>query len=150
MINSLKLKKILLVEDDVRDIELVQESLLEYKLVNELAVVRDGAEALDYLFKINEYKNLPSGYPILILLDMKLPKLNGLEVLEKVKADDKLKFIPVVIMTSSREIRDLEACYRMGVNAYVVKPVVFSEFVKAIKTLGMFWALINEPPPFDL
>lgn len=144
-----KIKKILLVEDDIRDIELTLDALLEYNLANEVAVARDGVDALDYLYKRGEHANRPNGYPVLILLDLKMPKIDGIEVLKAIKSDEEMRKVPVVVMTSSREIRDLEECYKLGVNAYVVKPVKFTEFVKAVKALGMFWALINEPPPFN-
>ncbi len=141
------LKSILLAEDDPRDIELTLTALGESGLVNGITVVRDGVEALDYLYQSGQFKSRPGGNPVVILLDLKMPKLNGLQVLRQIKADEKLRFIPVVIVTSSRETRDLEECYKLGVNAYVVKPVRFSDFVSAVKGIGVFWALINEPPP---
>lgn len=141
------LKRILLVEDDPKDIELTLVALAEYNLANEVVVVRDGVEALDYLYCRGSFKERPAGNPVVILLDLKMPKLDGIQVLQQLKADEHMRFIPVVALTSSRESRDLEECYRLGVNAYVVKPVRFHEFVEAIKQVGVFWALINEPPP---
>jgi CheY-like chemotaxis protein len=140
-------KKILLVEDDPRDVELTLAALEEYHLANKVAVVCDGAEALDYLYRRGKFKTRADGNPILVLLDLKMPKVNGLEVLKIVKADEHLKIIPIVVLTSSRETPDLIECYKHGVNAYVVKPVDFSEFMQAVKQLGVFWAAVNEPPP---
>jgi CheY-like chemotaxis protein len=141
------LKRILLVEDSKEDIEMTLEGLSEHNLANDVIVVRDGAEGLDYLYKRGKFKDRPSGNPAVILLDVKMPKVNGLEVLKTIKADEKLKIVPVVILTSSREESDLFESYKLGVNAYVVKPVNFQEFIAAIKHLGIFWALLNEPPP---
>lgn len=141
------LKKILLVEDNPNDIELTLEALSENNIANAVDVTRDGEEALDYLRYKGSFSSRPACNPAVILLDLKLPKINGLEVLKTIRGDDKLKMIPVVILTSSREESDLIEGYRLGVNAYVVKPVDFNEFVRAIKTLGLFWAIINEPPP---
>ncbi|MDD2903669.1 MAG: response regulator [Syntrophales bacterium] len=141
------IKRILLVEDDLKDIELTLNALSEHNLANEIVVARDGVEALDYLYRREEFKNRPKGNPVAILLDIKMPRMDGLQVLKHLKADEQMRLIPVVILTSSRESRDLEECYRLGVNAYVVKPVRFTEFVKAVKEIGVFWALINEPPP---
>jgi CheY-like chemotaxis protein len=142
----MSLKKILLVEDDPRDVELTLAALAEHNLANQVMVVRDGAEALDYLYRREKFKNRANGHPVLVLLDMKLPKVNGLEVLKIIKADEQLKIIPVVVLSSSRETPDVVECYRHGVNAYVVKPVDFTEFMKAVKLLGVFWAAINVPP----
>ena len=141
------LGRILLVEDDPNDVELTLTALEEYQLVNEVVVARDGEEALDYLYRRGGFERRADGNPAVVLLDLKLPKVDGLEVLQQVRADEKLKMIPVVVLTSSHEERDLVASYRLGVNAYVVKPVDFHEFVNAVKDLGGFWALINEPPP---
>ena len=141
------LGRILLVEDDPNDVELTLTALEEYHLVNEVVVARDGEEALDYLHRRGAFERRPNGNPAVLLLDLKLPKVDGLEVLQQVRSDDKLKMIPVVVLTSSHEERDLVATYKLGVNAYVVKPVDFHEFVNAVKDLGGFWALINEPPP---
>jgi CheY-like chemotaxis protein len=139
------LKRILLVEDDPNDIELTIGALRECNLANEIVIARDGVEALDYLYRRGNFASHPDGNPIVILLDLKMPKLDGLQVLRQLKSDEELRFIPIVILTSSRESRDLEECYRLGINAYVVKPVRFTEFVEAVKGLGVFWALINEP-----
>ena len=141
------LQRILMVEDDPRDVELSLTALEQYKLANEVVVVGDGEEALDYLYRRGKFMARADGNPAVILLDLKLPKVDGLEVLQQIKADEALKVIPVVVLTSSREERDMVASYKLGVNAYVVKPVDFHQFVNAVKELGIFWALINEPPP---
>lgn len=141
------LKSILLAEDDARDVELTLEALSEHHIANQVVVARDGAEALDFLYARGTFKNRPPGNPAVILLDIKMPKIDGLEVLKTVKTDEQLKMIPVVVLTSSREERDLIGSYQSGANAYVVKPVNFQEFVQAAKQLGIFWALLNEPPP---
>ena len=138
---------ILMVEDDPRDVELSLTALEEYHLANEVVVTRDGEEALDYLYCRGKFSGRPRGHPSVVLLDLKLPKVDGLEVLQQIKSDQALAMIPVVVLTSSREERDMVASYKLGVNAYVVKPVDFHEFVNAIKELGIFWALVNEPPP---
>ena len=140
------LKRILLVEDDPKDIELTLDALTEHNLANDVIVARDGVEALDYLYRRGLYSDRPEGQPVVILLDLKMPKLDGLQVLKQLKADEDMRVIPIVILTSSREDRDLEECYKLGVNAYVVKPVRFIEFVEAVKQIGVFWALFNEPP----
>ena len=145
-----KLGRILMVEDDAKDVELTLTALEDYNLANEVVVVRDGEEALDYLYTRGAFQTRAQGNPAVMLLDLKLPKVNGLEVLKQIKSDDKLKLIPVVVLTSSKEEKDMVASYKLGVNAYVVKPVDFHEFVNAIKELGVFWALINEPPPGSL
>ena len=145
-----ELGRILLVEDDPKDIDLTLTALEEYKLANEVVVVRDGAEALDYLHTRGNYRSRSRENPAVLLLDLKLPKVDGLEVLREIRSDERLKLIPVVVLTSSREDRDMVASYKLGVNAYVVKPVDFHEFVNAIKELGVFWAVINEPPPGSL
>jgi len=141
------LGRILLVEDDPRDVELTLTALAEYNLANEVTVARDGQQALDYLHCREEFSTRPNENPAVLLLDLKLPKIDGLEVLQQVKSDDRLKRIPVVVLTSSREEVDMMRSYELGVNAYVVKPVDFHEFVNAVKELGVFWAVINEPPP---
>jgi CheY-like chemotaxis protein len=141
------LRRILMVEDDARDVELSLTALEQYNLANEVVILGDGEEALDYLFQRGKFMGRPSGNPAVLLLDLKLPKVDGLEVLQQIKTDDRLKMIPVVVLTSSREESDMVASYQLGVNAYVVKPVDFHEFVNAVKELGIFWALINEPPP---
>jgi len=142
-----ELGRILIVEDDPKDVELTLTALEEYNLANEVVVTRDGEEALDYLYCRGNFKMRTSDNPAVLLLDLKLPKVDGLEVLQQIKSDEKLRMIPVVVLTSSREERDMVASYKLGVNAYVVKPVDFHEFVNAIKELGIFWAVINEPPP---
>ena len=142
-----KLGRILMVEDDPKDVELTLTALEEYNLANEVIVTRDGEQALDYLYCRGEYKTRSNGNPAVMLLDLKLPKVDGLEVLKQIKSDGKLRMIPVVVLTSSKEEKDMVASYKLGVNAYVVKPVDFHEFVNAIKELGVFWAVINEPPP---
>ena len=142
-----KLGRILMVEDDPKDVELTLTALEEYNLANEVIVTRDGEQALDYLYCRGEYKTRSSGNPAVMLLDLKLPKVDGLEVLKQIKSDGELRMIPVVVLTSSKEEKDMVASYKLGVNAYVVKPVDFHEFVNAIKELGVFWAVINEPPP---
>jgi len=139
-------KRILYAEDDPRDIELTLVALADHKLTNEIVIVNDGEEALDYLYKRGNFQKRGNGNPALILLDIKMPKVDGLEVLRQVKSDPDLKAIPVVILTSSREEKDLIAGYNLGVNAFVVKPVGFPNFVDAIKEIGLFWALLNEPP----
>jgi CheY-like chemotaxis protein len=141
------LGRILLVEDDAKDVELTLTALEEYHLANEVVVVHDGVEALDYLYRRGAFQMRSDESPAVILLDLKLPLVDGMEVLKQVKADEKLKMIPIVVLTSSREESDLVSSYKLGVNAYVVKPVDFHEFVNAIKELGFFWAVINEPPP---
>jgi CheY-like chemotaxis protein len=142
-----ELGRILIVEDDPKDVELTLTALEEYNLANEVVVTRDGEEALDYLFCRGNFQTRTSENPAVLLLDLKLPKVDGLEVLQQMKSDEKLRMIPVVVLTSSREEKDMVASYKLGVNAYVVKPVDFHEFVNAIKELGIFWAIINEPPP---
>lgn len=142
-----KLGRILMVEDDSKDVELTLEALKDYNLANEVVVTHDGEQALDYIYCRGEYKLRSGDNPAVILLDLKLPKVDGMEVLKQIKSDAKLKMIPVVVLTSSREERDMVSSYQLGVNAYVVKPVDFHEFVNAIKELGAFWAVVNEPPP---
>jgi len=141
------LGRILLVEDDPRDVELTLTALEEYKLANEVVVARDGQQALDYLRSQGQYSGRAGENPAVLLLDLKLPKVDGLEVLKEIRTDDRLKLIPVVVLTSSQEEKDMIRSYTLGVNAYVVKPVDFHEFINAVKELGVFWALINEPPP---
>ncbi len=142
-----ELKRILLVEDNANDIELTLSALAENLLANEVIVVRDGQEALDYLRRQGVFKMRAPGNPAVVLLDLKLPKVDGLEVLHAVKNDPSLKTIPVVMLTSSREEQDVIGSYSGGVNAYVVKPVELDRFVKALRELGLFWAVLNEPPP---
>ena len=140
-------RTILLAEDNANDAELTLTALREHRIANDITVVRDGAAALDYLYRRGAFHDRSPEPPGLILLDLKMPKVDGLEVLQAVRADPVLKVLPVVILTSSREEADLVQSYRLGVNAYVVKPVVFEDFMAAVKVLGQFWAVINEPPP---
>jgi CheY-like chemotaxis protein len=142
--------RILIVEDDPNDVELTLTALADYNLANEVVVTRDGQQALDYLYRRGEFNTRSTENPAVILLDLKLPKVDGLEVLQQIKSDERLKMIPVVVLTSSHEEKDLIRSYSLGVNAYVVKPVDFHEFVNAVKELGVFWAIINEPPPCSL
>jgi CheY-like chemotaxis protein len=141
------IERILLVEDDHKDVELVLSALEENHLANEVLVVRDGEEALDYLHRRAHFRLRRPGNPAVILLDLKIPKVHGLDVLKQIKSDPKLRSVPVVVLTSSTEEPDLAQSYQHGVNAYVVKPVDFSQFVVALKQIGLFWAVINEPPP---
>lgn len=141
------LKRILLVDDSARDREMTIDALDTHNLANEVVALRDGAEALDYLYKRGAFADRAEGPPVVILLDLKMPRVDGLEVLRQVKSDPALKRIPVVMMTSSREEQDVIGSYELGVNAYVVKPVRFEEFVDAVRQLGGFWAVLNEPPP---
>lgn len=142
--------RILLVEDSPRDAELALDALAANSLANEVVHVRDGADALDYLHRRGPFADRSNGEPAVVLLDLKMPKVDGLEVLRQMKSDPHLKLIPVVVMTSSREEGDVLRSYELGVNAYVVKPVKFGEFVDAVKQVGAFWAVINEPPPGSL
>lgn len=144
---TVNVKRILLVEDNANDAELTLTALAENHFANEVDLVRDGAEAIEYLFRQGKYAERVTDNPSVVLLDLKLPKMDGLEVLEKIKGDEKLRTIPVVMLTSSREEQDLVRSYDLGVNAYVVKPVEFGEFMSALKELGLFWAVINQPPP---
>jgi CheY-like chemotaxis protein len=141
------LKRILLVDDDKSDVELTLLAMEEHNLANDVNVAHDGEEALDYLFRRGEFEQLPAGNPAVVLLDLKMPKVDGLEVLSQIRADENLKRIPVVVLTSSREERDIVESYELGVNAYVVKPVDFAKFVAAVKEIGLFWAVLNETPP---
>ena len=141
------LKRILLVDDSPRDTELVLEALAANHLANEVVSLGDGAEALDYLYRRGPFAGRTNGQPAVVLLDLKMPKVDGMEVLRQVKADPELKVIPVVVMTSSREEQDLVNSYQLGVNAYVVKPMKFTQFVEAVTQLGAFWAILNEAPP---
>ena len=144
------LKPILLVEDNPKDLELTLIALGKSNLANEVVTVRDGEECLDYLYCRGAYVDRPKGHPAVVLLDLKLPKVDGLQVLEAIKQDNDLQGIPVVMLTTSREEQDLVRSYRLGVNAYVVKPVAFKEFMVAVQELGIFWAVLNEPPPGSL
>jgi len=141
------LKPILLVEDDARDLELTLVALERSELANEVVVVRDGAQALEYLRREGEFAERPAGNPAVVLLDLKLPKVDGLEVLKAVRETPELRSLPIVMLTSSHEEGDVVRSYELGVNAYVVKPVEFKAFVSAIADLGVFWAVLNEPPP---
>jgi CheY-like chemotaxis protein len=140
-------KRILLVDDDSRDVELVLASLEEHNLADEVVVARDGAEALDYLYRRGLFSDRPVGHPVVVFLDLKMPKVDGHEVLRTIKSDLELKSIPVVVLTSSRELQDLVISYKNHANAYVVKPVAFDSFVDTVKQLGLFWVLTNEPVP---
>jgi CheY-like chemotaxis protein len=142
-----ELKRVLLVEDSPNDAELTLTALEDSGLSNEVVWVKDGQEALEYLYKTGAFENRRDGHPAVVLLDLKLPKVDGLQVLERVKGDPDLKQVPVVMLTSSREEVDVARSYGLGVNAYVVKPVGFPDFVKALRELGLFWAVVNQPPP---
>jgi len=139
--------KILFVEDDARDVELTLEALRDKNLVNEVVVARDGEQALEYIYRRGAYVDRPVGDPVVVLLDLKMPKIGGVEVARQLRSDPRTHLIPIVILTSSRESRDLDECYRIGVNAYVVKPVHFADFISAVRQVGVFWALLNEAPP---
>lgn len=141
------LRSILLVDDSPRDTELALEALAQHNLANEVVALRDGVEALDYLYQRGQFTDRAGGQPAVVLLDIKMPKVDGIEVLRQIKSDPQLKLIPVVVLTSSREEQDLVNSYQLGVNAYIVKPVLFQEFVEAVKQVGAFWAVMNEPPP---
>lgn len=143
----MNLGKILLAEDDPRDAELTLEALREHNLANEVVHVRDGVEVLDYLHARGAFTGRPTGNPVVVLLDLKMPRVGGVEVVRQVKSHATLRVIPIVVLTSSRESRDLSECYHLGVNAYVVKPVDFGDLVGAVRSLGVFWAMLNEPPP---
>ncbi|MEW6212682.1 MAG: response regulator [Acidobacteriota bacterium] len=140
-------KKILMAEDNPNDVELTLTALAEHNLANEVIVARDGVEAMDYLYRRGRFDQMPNGNPLVIFLDLKMPRMDGLEVLRQVKGDPDLKTIPVVVLTSSAEEQDVVESYNLGVNAYVVKPVVFDNFIEVVKQLGLFWVLMNEPPP---
>jgi CheY-like chemotaxis protein len=128
-------------------VELTLDALTEYKLANEIQVARDGVEALDYLLRRGAFAERPPGHPVVVLLDLKMPRVDGIEVLRQMRSDEDLRLVPVVVLTSSAESRDMEECYHIGINAYVVKPVRFTAFIEAVKHIGVFWALINQPPP---
>jgi CheY-like chemotaxis protein len=142
-----EIKRILLAEDDENDVELTIAALDQHNLANRVDVARDGEEALDYLYRRGKFADRAMGNPVVILLDLKMPKVDGLEVLKQIKSDDQLKMIPVVVLTSSREELDIVKSYELGVNAYVVKPVDFEQFLDSVKKLGLFWAVLNETPP---
>jgi len=141
------LKRILLAEDNERDVELTLAALDEHNLANEVVVARDGEEALDYLYTRGKFAGHANGLPVVVLLDLKMPKVDGLEVLRQMRHDPNIRHVPVVMVTSSREEQDLVRSYELGVNAYVVKPVDFQKFVESVRQIGVFWAIINEPPP---
>ena len=145
-----ELKRILLAEDNEKDVELTLAAMEEHHLANEVVVVSDGAEALDYLYRRGKFAARQNGQPAVVLLDLKMPKVDGLEVLRVIKSSPELKSLPVVMLTSSHEEQDLVQSYRLGVNAYVVKPVDFRQFISAVKELGIFWALVNQAPPASL
>ena len=138
--------EILLVEDDPNDVELTLHALRHNNLTNRIYVTRDGAEALDYIFATGAYVGRPTRQPRVILLDLKLPLVDGLEVLQRLKGDPHTRAIPVVVLTSSREERDVVESYRLGVNSYIVKPVDFEQFTEAVRQMGLYWVLLNEPP----
>jgi CheY-like chemotaxis protein len=142
-----EIRTILFAEDNPRDVELTLEALGDHNLVNNVIVVRDGVETMEYLRREGKYKQRKTGNPAVLLLDIKMPRMDGIEVLRAIRSDNLLKMLPVVMLTSSREERDLIKSYELGVNAYVVKPVDFKEFIEAVKQLGIFWAVINEAPP---
>lgn len=142
----MKSKTILLVEDDPKDVELTLIALEDYKLGNQIIVAKNGIIALDYLYRRGEFAQRPKGHPVVVLLDLKMPKVSGLEVLRQVKSDPDLKNIPIVVLTSSREEQDIVESYNLGVNAYVVKPVAFQKFMEVVRQLGLFWILTNEVP----
>ena len=141
------LKRVLLAEDSAKDVELTLEALGEHHLANEVVVVRDGVEAMEYLTRTGRFAQRPAGNPAVVLLDLKMPRMDGLEVLRAMRAHEQLRTIPAVMLTSSTEERDVVESYSLGVNAYVVKPVAFTDFIEAIKQLGLFWAVLNQPPP---
>lgn len=142
-----ELKTILIAEDNPQDLELTIEALTEHKIANEVIAVRDGVEAMEYLNCEGRYKNRKNENPAVLLLDIKMPRMDGIEVLEEIRKHERLKNLPVVMLTSSREEPDLKKCYNLGVNAYVVKPVDFRDFADAVKHIGIFWAIFNEQPP---
>ena len=145
-----ELKRILLAEDNPNDVELALEALNQHNLANEVVVANDGVEALDYLYYRNKFAARAGGLPAVVLIDLKMPRVDGVEVLRQIKSDPQLRSIPVVILTSSREEPDLKKCYDLGCNAYVVKPVDFQQFAGTVSKLGCFWAIINEPPPANV
>ena len=142
-----EVKTILIADDSPKDIELTISALAEKNLANNVVVTEDGEETMDYLYKVGKFAGYPKGNPAVILLDIKMPKMDGIEVLRRIRADIKLKLIPVIMVTSSLEERDLVESYKLGANSYVVKPVDIVQFIDAIKVLGQYWAVINQPPP---
>ena len=143
----IEIRTILFAEDNPKDVELTLEALSDYNLANNVIVVKDGVETMEYLRREGKYKQRKKGNPAVLLLDIKMPRMDGIEVLRTIRSDNLLKMLPVVILSSSREEQDLIKSYELGVNAYVVKPVDFKEFIEAVKQLGIFWAVINEAPP---
>lgn len=141
------LRTILLVEDNLQEVELTLEALSEFNFANHVEVAKDGVEAMEYLHCEGKFLVRKQGNPAVILLDIKMPRMDGIEVLQAIRSDEKLRLIPVVMLTSSREEQDLIKSYELGVNAYVVKPVEFKKFIDAVKQIGLFWALLNELPP---
>lgn len=146
MMNT-EVKRILIVDDSPKDVELTIAALTEKNLANEVDVAEDGEEALDYLYKRGKFANNSNGNPAVILLDIKMPKLNGIEVLRHIRSEPRFKFIPIIMVTSSREDKDLIECYKLGANSYVVKPVDIVQFINSIKAVGQYWAVINQLPP---
>jgi CheY-like chemotaxis protein len=144
-----ELKTILLAEDNPNDMELTIEALKEHRLANQVIAVSDGVEVMEYLNYEGRFRNRPKGNPVVLLLDIKMPRMDGIEVLEAIRNNERLKTLPVVMLTSSREEPDLQKCYALGVNAYVVKPVDFKDFLDAVKNIGVFWAMLNEQPPTE-
>ncbi|OPL13188.1 MAG: two-component system response regulator [delta proteobacterium ML8_D] len=144
-----ELKTILLAEDNPQDVELTIEAWKEHKLANQVVVVNDGLEVMDYLNYEGRFKNRKKGNPVVLLLDIRMPRMNGIEVLEAIRSNEKFKMLPVVMLTSSRQEPDLKRCYALGVNAYVVKPLNFKDFLNAVKHIGVFWAMLNELPPME-
>ncbi|MBI3529430.1 MAG: response regulator [Betaproteobacteria bacterium] len=142
----MRAKSVLLAEDSALDAELTLKALQPYRLTNKVDVVRDGTEALDYLYCRGPFADREPGNPVLILLDLKMPKVDGLEVLRQIRTDPTLRLVPVVVLTSSREQQDIVDSYQLGVNAYIVKPVEYEKFIEAVRQLGLFWLLMNEPP----
>jgi len=144
-----ELKTILLAEDNPQDVELTLEALKEHKLANQVVVVKDGVEVMEYLNYEGRFRNRKKGIPVVLLLDIKMPRMDGIEALEAIRSNEKLKMLPIVMLTSSRQEPDLKKCYALGVNAYVVKPVNFRDFLDAVKHIGVFWAMLNEKPPME-
>ncbi len=144
-----ELKSILLAEDNPQDVELTLEALKEYNLANRVVVVHDGVEVMEYLNYEGRFKEREKGNPVVLLLDIKMPRMGGIEVLEAIRSNDAFKMLPIVMLTSSRQEPDLKKCYALGVNAYVVKPVNFKDFLEAVRYIGVFWAMLNELPPMD-
>jgi CheY-like chemotaxis protein len=145
-----EVKRILIVDDSPKDVELVISALAEKNLANEVDIAEDGEEALDYLYRRGKFVDRENGNPTVILLDIKMPKMNGIEVLKHIRCTPEFKMIPIIMVTSSHEERDLVESYKLGANSYVVKPVDIVQFIDAIKTLGQYWVVINQLPPKHL